>query len=225
MEWAEQWFGFGFKAAERRTDRERERETVSRWHGGGTGIGNTVVLPASSRCVGSVGPSSRLFRVSSSSHASVSCLRGHGLPSSSCSLWVRCSGSSTYQPEVEEAPTTRCNCMRTPATCAEPETHYARRDRGRMRGESEAGRVFLRFLLTGSGRQGGGQPAETRAFFANTPPRGAHYRSTGEGVGAFSFLFFVFVRKRVIIINCCLRAGRICVGWDPIRADAWSWLA
>lgn len=88
MEWAEQWFGFGFKAAERRTD--RERETVSRWHGG-TGIGNTVVLPASSRCVGSVGPSSRLFRVSSSSHASVSCLRGHGLPSSSCSLCVRCS--------------------------------------------------------------------------------------------------------------------------------------
>lgn len=88
MEWAEQWFGFGFKAAERRTDRERERETVSRWHGGGTGIGNTVVLPASSRCVGSVGPSSRFFRVSSSSHASVSCLLGHGLPSSSCSTGV-----------------------------------------------------------------------------------------------------------------------------------------
>lgn len=217
MEWAEQWFGFGFKAAERRTDRERERER--RCHGGmvverESGTRSSFPLP---RAVWVQWAPPLVF---------------------SASLALATLPFHVYGDTVYLVAPVACGCVAqvvvlTSQRWKKPPPpgiiacvplqrarrvgdvrHYARR--GGCEESRKPEGCFCDFYPQAQG-QAVRVGASRRRRAPSSPIRLHVAHTTDRLVRGVSvrYLFFFFVRKRVIIINCCLRAGRICV--DGIR--------
>lgn len=146
---------------------------------------------------------------------------GHGLPSSSCSTGVVVLTSQRWK---KPPPPGVIACVPLRRARSRRRTTHAGTGGGCEESRKPEG-CFCDFYSQGQAVRVG---ASRRRRAPSSPIRLHVAHTTDRLVRVsvrFLFFFFVFVRKRVIIINCCLRAGRICVGWDPIRADAWSWLA